>query len=217
MKREINYSNWREDLREVVDVPPIEPKTRKVPRREVKEGEKVNNKVVINPTMSEANEVFKEIGGTVLDIQETESPMSPEEITLLKQRSMINQKIEKAKTKNLNKMKKSEVQERALTDNEKNKKEDIVKGMKKKDGDFEKRYGDDAKSVMYATATKMAKEETAFDRVKKSMGKSFIDTKAPKKEMSPEDKKKEAKRRYDNYLANTKKDDPYRSRPGESD
>jgi len=217
MKREINYSNWREDLREVVDVPPIEPKTRKVPRREVKEGEKVNNKVVINPTMSEANEVFKEIGGTVLDIQETESPMSPEEITLLKQRSMINQKIEKAKTKNLNKMKKSEVQERALTDDEKNKKEDIVKGMKKKDGDFEKRYGDDAKSVMYATATKMAKEETAFDRVKKSMGKSFIDTKAPKKEMSPEDKKKEAKRRYDNYLANTKKDDPYRSRPGESD
>jgi hypothetical protein len=72
MKREVNYSNWREDLREVVDVPPLEPKTPKTPRREVKENEKVNNIVVINPTMSEANEVFKEIGGIVLDIQETE-------------------------------------------------------------------------------------------------------------------------------------------------
>ena len=32
--------------------------------------------------------------------------------------------------------------------------------MKKSKGGFEKRYGDDAKSVMYATATKLAKEET---------------------------------------------------------
>ena len=30
--------------------------------------------------------------------------------------------------------------------------------MKKNKGDFEKRYGKDAKAVMYATATKMAKE-----------------------------------------------------------
>ena len=72
MKREVNYSNWREDLREVVDVPPLEPKTRKVPTRGVKENEKVNNKVVINPTMSEANEVFKEIGGIVLEVIDME-------------------------------------------------------------------------------------------------------------------------------------------------
>jgi hypothetical protein len=75
MKREVNYSNWREDLREVVDVPPIKPKTPKTPRREVKETDKVNNKVVINPTMAEANEVFKEIGGTVLDIQEKDEAL----------------------------------------------------------------------------------------------------------------------------------------------
>jgi hypothetical protein len=30
--------------------------------------------------------------------------------------------------------------------------------MKKDKGDFKKRYGDDAKSVMYAIATKMAKK-----------------------------------------------------------
>ena len=50
--------------------------------------------------------------------------------------------------------------ERELTKGEENKKEKYVKGMKKNKGDFEKRYGDDAKAVMYATATKMAKETT---------------------------------------------------------
>lgn len=39
------------------------------------------------------------------------------------------------------------------------KREDIVKGMKKNLKDFTKRYGKDAESVMYATATKMAKED----------------------------------------------------------
>ena len=47
--------------------------------------------------------------------------------------------------------------ERTLTEPEKDKKEEIVKSMKEK-GDFSK-YGDDAKSVMYATATKIAKKK----------------------------------------------------------
>ena len=34
-----------------------------------------------------------------------------------------------------------------------------VKGMKKSAKEFKDRYGDEYKSVMYATATKMAKEE----------------------------------------------------------
>ena len=51
------------------------------------------------------------------------------------------------------------VEERTLTKGEEKKKEKNVKGMKKNKGDFEKRYGkDDAEAVMYATATKMAKE-----------------------------------------------------------
>jgi len=41
---------------------------------------------------------------------------------------------------------------------EKDKAEDIVKGMKKNASDFRKRYGKDAESVMYATANKMAQE-----------------------------------------------------------
>ena len=47
--------------------------------------------------------------------------------------------------------------ERTLTKSEEEKKEEIVKSMKDNKGDFKKRYGDDAKSVMYATATKIAK------------------------------------------------------------
>jgi hypothetical protein len=52
-----------------------------------------------------------------------------------------------------------QVAERKLSKSEKKKKEKVVKGMKKSKKDFEKRYGDDAESVMYATATKMAKKK----------------------------------------------------------
>ena len=50
------------------------------------------------------------------------------------------------------------VEERTLTKGEEKKKEKNVKGMKKNKADFKKRYGDAADDVMYATATKMAKE-----------------------------------------------------------
>jgi hypothetical protein len=50
-------------------------------------------------------------------------------------------------------------QERTLTPAETEKKEEIVKSMKKGLSGFKDRYGKDAKSVMYATATKNAKGE----------------------------------------------------------
>ena len=52
-----------------------------------------------------------------------------------------------------------EIDERKLSEPEKKEKEKVVKGMKKSKKDFKKRYGDDAESVMYATATKIAKEK----------------------------------------------------------
>ena len=53
---------------------------------------------------------------------------------------------------------KKKIAERSLSKGEEKNKEKYVKGMKKAKGDFKDRYGDDAEAVMYATATKMAKE-----------------------------------------------------------
>jgi hypothetical protein len=56
--------------------------------------------------------------------------------------------------------------ERSLTKGEEKKKEKYVKGMKKNKDDFKKRYGKDAEAVMYATATKNAKNESSIDSIK---------------------------------------------------
>jgi hypothetical protein len=63
--------------------------------------------------------------------------------------------------KAVDRLTKEEVQldERTLTPSETAKKEDNVMGMKKSFSGFKARYGNDAKSVMYATATKMAKKD----------------------------------------------------------
>ena len=52
-----------------------------------------------------------------------------------------------------------QVEERSLTEPEMEKKEEIVKSMKKGLSGFKDRYGDRAKEVMYATATARAKGE----------------------------------------------------------
>jgi len=60
-----------------------------------------------------------------------------------------------------NNIQKSEIdlEERTLTEPEAKKKEEIVKSMKKKMPGFKERYGERAKSVIYATATKLAKKD----------------------------------------------------------
>jgi hypothetical protein len=60
-----------------------------------------------------------------------------------------------------------DLEERKMTEPEMEKKEDIVKGMKKGLSGFKERYGDRAKEVMYATATKQAmKEESESEHYK---------------------------------------------------
>ena len=70
--------------------------------------------------------------------------------------------------------------EDTLTKGQKKKKEKYVKGMKKGAKDFKKRYGDDYKSVMYATATKMAKENTNESPIEQDrdnpIAKPYVDT-----------------------------------------
>lgn len=51
------------------------------------------------------------------------------------------------------------IEERELTSAESKKKEEVVKSMKKKLPGFKERYGERAKEVMYATATKIAKKD----------------------------------------------------------
>lgn len=52
----------------------------------------------------------------------------------------------------------TQIDEKTLTTAETKKKEELVKSLKKRAGDFEKRYPGRGKEVMYATATKMAKK-----------------------------------------------------------
>jgi len=59
----------------------------------------------------------------------------------------------------INGVKMETIDERHLTAAEKEKKEDTVKSMKKGMAGFKERYGDRAKEVMYATATKQAKKD----------------------------------------------------------
>jgi|14BtaG_2_1085337.scaffolds.fasta_scaffold15438_1 hypothetical protein len=63
-----NHSNWREDLREVVDIESSEPETEE--KSEVRIGDKkVTNKITINPVMKEA---FGQIGALVIEVTELE-------------------------------------------------------------------------------------------------------------------------------------------------
>jgi hypothetical protein len=70
-------------------------------------------------------------------------------------------KVAAGKTTGVKEMPESvqQIDERELTKGESKKKEDYVMGMKKGLSGFKQRYGERAKSVMYATATKMAKKD----------------------------------------------------------
>jgi hypothetical protein len=63
-----------------------------------------------------------------------------------------------------------------MSDAEMKKREDLVKGMKKNKADFQKRYGDRWKSVMYATATKNAMKESVeqIDELSKKTLGSYV-------------------------------------------
>ena len=62
-----------------------------------------------------------------------------------------------------------EIDEASMTDAEMAKREKIVKGMKKSFKDFTTKYGDRAKEVMYATATKKAMEEEVEEELEEDM------------------------------------------------
>ena len=93
------YSSWRDEIREIADVPSSEPKKDTEMSKEIKE-KKVSNKIVINPAMKEA---FDEIGAEVLDVYELteediasikveEQEMTPEQKKQLQTKSQMMKK-----------------------------------------------------------------------------------------------------------------------------
>jgi len=91
----------------------------------------------------------------------------------------------------------SVIAEKKLTKAEKEKKETVVKSMKKNKGDFEKRYGEKGEEVMHATATKIAKktaesvevDEGFEDKLEKAREKAAAKGKTKEKEKEPTDSK----------------------------
>lgn len=71
--------------------------------------------------------------------------------------------LEKAKEKAKEKVNEESLDERHMTSGEMEKREKIVKSMKKGLAGFKERYGKRAKDVMYATATKQAMNEAEYD------------------------------------------------------
>ena len=64
------FHSWRDEIREVVDVPSSEPQTDDMMDKEVKE-KKVKNKVIINPPQA-VTEAFAELGGTIIEMAEVD-------------------------------------------------------------------------------------------------------------------------------------------------
>ncbi len=191
--RKESFSNWRQDLVEVMDE--VE-KDKKIKEK------KVENKIVINPELKEAveelggqliemveiEEGYKEIDrekhgrmydrykkltkAAIKDAQETGEASGLNRYKMGKMSPVLDKSAENLRNKAKNE--EFELNEKTLTPAETKKKEQIVKSMKKSAGDFEKRYPGRGKEVMYATATKQAKklaEEDAQDPAEKRIQK----------------------------------------------
>ena len=99
-----------------------------------------------------------------------------------------------------------ELDERALDTAEKGEKERLVKGMKKSAGDFKKRYGARAKSVMYATATKKAKEHMDTSKSDRRYAVEEVDTEHRTRKPSQIAKREKLTRLLDQIRAKKEKE-----------
>ena len=94
--RRLRKSDWRQDLKEVIDKPETEEKAEK----KIDE-KKVKNKIVINPTFKEA---IEEIGGELLEVNAVDSVEKTQEDT--QKRQEAHKKQLEAKQKKVSAMKK---------------------------------------------------------------------------------------------------------------
>jgi len=122
-------SNWRYDLREVEDdIPSAKKKNNGDTEIKVKD---VNNKVVINPPVSQNMEsVIKDMGGELLEVSEIGEnvsglALSPQELQTQRKMAMLNVRLAKQRQRSMNKIKDKSVD---IGNKEKVKEETIDEG-----------------------------------------------------------------------------------------
>ena len=123
-KEEIESSNWREELKEIIDMPSTGLKPRKRPRTDVKSQEKItekpiNNKVIINPTVGQVMASFdhelQSMGGQLLEVLEVKEsivdqvPPSPQELLIQKRMANLNMRLARKNREKLGKIKKTDL------------------------------------------------------------------------------------------------------------
>lgn len=79
---ESSYFSWREELRELVDVPSSNPKTDEKSREKISK-KKVKNKIVINPPQG-MTEAIEQLGGQILEMVEIEEGDFPKDAPSIK-------------------------------------------------------------------------------------------------------------------------------------
>ena len=141
-------------------------------KKEVKK-EEVEQEEEKSMTFSEMLAAYKEHGLAVIAEEPTEEEFNDEikkaqaksegkdkaDVAKASVQAVKQEEIEVLDADVINGVEEVTIDERTLTEPESKKKEEIVKSMKKKMSGFKERYGDRAKEVMYATATKMAKKD----------------------------------------------------------
>ena len=166
------YSSWRDELelREVVDVPSSGAKTDKEMEKTIKE-KKVNNKIVINPTMQEA---FDEIGGTILEVVEIEEGYK--EIDKKKETAMYRRAGNLARTSLSSKGKKKEDAQNksakivsAISRQKENERFSKMADEKARDNYNEESENDDMKKKQLQHQTQMLKKQQMLDRQRLQM------------------------------------------------
>lgn len=109
---------------------------------------------------SEAGAMIQTLGQKITNIRKSSQAHHAERNPEFMEAIMVTRVLESWK-KEMEVTKRNSLNERELSGGEMKKREHYVKSMKKVKPDFEKRYGKDrGESVMYATATKMAKKES---------------------------------------------------------
>ena len=141
-------------------------------KKEVKK-EEVEQEEEKSMTFSEMMAAYKEHGLAVIAEEPTEEEFNAEikkaqaksegkekaDVAAAAVQAVKQEEIEVLDANVINGVEEVTIDERTLSKPEAKKKEEIVKSMKKKMSGFKERYGERAKQVAYATATKIAKEK----------------------------------------------------------